>query len=133
MLNLQSGVSVRSHARHLVHARKEQSARPYPQIGLPEAHHPLCTTTIFPSCSRTCPDQPHHTELFAQYLAKLRGTPDGDGSLLDHMTILYGSGISNTRALRRQLAPAAVGGGAGRLKAAGHVKYSGKPRWQTCS
>jgi hypothetical protein len=66
--------------------------------------------------------------LFSQYLAKLRATPDGDGSLLDHVTILYGSGISNsTRHSGDNLPLLLVGGGAGRLKGGRHVKYSGKP------
>ena len=70
----------------------------------------------------------YHTELFSQYLAKLRATPDGDGSLLDHMTILYGSGISNsTRHSGDNLPLLVVGGGAGRLKGGRHLTYSDKP------
>ena len=76
---------------------KEQSARPYPQIGVPEAHHPLSHHGDQPELiARMSKINRYHTELFAKYLAKLRATPDGDGSLLDHMTILYGSGISNS-------------------------------------
>ena len=76
---------------------KEQSARPYPQIGVPEAHHPLSHHGDVPELvARMSKINRYHTELFAKYLAKLRATPDGDGSLLDHMTILYGSGISNS-------------------------------------
>src|SRR2546422_472491 len=70
---------------------KEQSARPYPQVGVPEAHHPLShhndVTELVAHMSKI---NRYHTELFSQYLAKLRATPDGDGSLLDHVTILYG-------------------------------------------
>jgi hypothetical protein len=70
----------------------------------------------------------YHTELFSRYLAKLRATPDGDGSLLDHMTILYGSGISNsTRHSGDNLRLLLVGGGAGRLKGGRHLKYTGQP------
>jgi len=66
--------------------------------------------------------------LFARYLAKLRATPDGDGSLLDHMTILYGSGISNsTRHSGDNLPLLVMGGGAGRLKGGRHLTYSDKP------
>ena len=76
---------------------KEQSARPYPQIGVPEAHHPLSHHGDQPELiARMSKINRYHTELFAKYLARLRATPDGDGSLLDHMTILYGSGISNS-------------------------------------
>jgi len=67
-------------------------------------------------------------QLFSQYLAKLRATPDGDGSLLDHMTILYGSGISNsTRHSGDNLPLLVVGGGMGKLKGGRHLTYSGKP------
>src|SRR5256885_7180639 len=70
----------------------------------------------------------YHTELFSQYLAKLRATPDGDGSLLDHMTILYGSGISNsTRHSGDNLPLLVVGGGAGRLKGGRHLTFTGQP------
>jgi hypothetical protein len=66
--------------------------------------------------------------LFSQYLAKLRATPDGDGSLLDHMTILYGSGISNsTKHSGDNLPLLVIGGGVGRLKGGRHLKYSDKP------
>jgi len=70
----------------------------------------------------------YHAELFSRYLAKLRATPDGDGSLLDHMTILYGSGISNsTRHSGDNLPLMLVGGGAGTLKGGRHISYSDKP------
>jgi hypothetical protein len=76
---------------------KEQSPRPYPQIGVPEAHHPLSHHNNIPELiERMSKINRYHTQLFAQYLAKLKATPDGDGSLLDHVTILYGAGISNS-------------------------------------
>src|SRR5213083_699688 len=108
---------------------KEQSARPYPQIGVPEAHHPLSHHDNVPELiAHMSKINRYHTELFSQYLAKLRATPDGDGSLLDHMTILYGSGISNsTRHSGDNLPLLVVGGGAGRLKGGRHLKYSDKP------
>src|SRR5438270_13168224 len=108
---------------------KEQSARPYPQIGVPEAHHPLSHHNNIPDLiERMSRINRYHTQLFAQYLAKLRATPDGDGSLLDHMTILYGSGISNsTRHSGDNLPLLLMGGGAGRLKGGRHLQYSDKP------
>src|SRR5450432_2523900 len=108
---------------------KEQSARPYPQIGVPEAHHPLSHHDNVPELvAHMSKINRYHTQLFSQYLAKLRATPDGDGSLLDHMTILYGSGISNsTRHSGDNLPLLVVGGGAGRLKGGRHIQYSGKP------
>ena len=102
---------------------KEQSARPYPQIGVPEAHHPLSHHNDVPELiAQMSKINRYHTQLFSQYLAKLRATPDGDGSLLDHMTILYGSGISNsTRHSGDNLPLLVVGGGAGRLKGGRHL------------
>src|SRR5207249_12165538 len=67
-------------------------------------------------------------ELFSNYLKKLRETRDGDGSLLDHMTILYGAGISNSqRHAGDNLPILLVGGGAGQLKGGRHVVYKEKP------
>ena len=71
---------------------------------------------------------PATVELFAKYLEKLRATPDGDGTLLDHMTILYGAGISNsTRHSGVDLPVLLVGGGAGRLKGGRHLEYNDEP------
>jgi len=108
---------------------KEQSARPYPQIGVPEAHHPLSHHNDDPALiAHMSKINRYHTELFSKYLAKLRATPDGDGSLLDHMTILYGSGISNSTAHSGVNLPLLVmGGGAGKLKGGRHLTYTDKP------
>jgi hypothetical protein len=108
---------------------KEQSARPYPQIGVPEAHHPLSHHNDIPELiAHMSKINRYHTQLFAQYLEKLRATPDGDGSLLDHMTILYGSGISNsTRHSGDNLPLLVMGGSAGRLKGGRHIAYTDKP------
>jgi hypothetical protein len=70
----------------------------------------------------------YHAELFSKYLAKLRATADGDGSLLDHVTILYGSGISNsTRHSGDNLPILLAGGGAGTLRGGRHLTYTDKP------
>ncbi len=108
---------------------KEQSARPYPQIGVPEAHHPLSHHNNIPELiERMSKINRYHAQLFAGYLAKLRATQDGDGSLLDHMTILYGSGISNsTQHSGDNLPLLVVGGGNGRLKGGRHLHFGGKP------
>ena len=108
---------------------KEQSARPYPQIGVPEAHHPLSHHDNIPELiAQMSKINRYHVELFSKYLAKLRSTPDGDGSLLDHLTILYGSGISNSqRHAPDNLPILLVGGGAGKLKGGRHVVYKEKP------
>ena len=108
---------------------KEQSARPYPQIGVPEAHHPLSHHDNVPELiAHMSKINRYHVELFSKYLAKLRATSDGDGSLLDHMTILYGSGISNSqRHAGDNLPIMLVGGGAGTLKGGRHIVYKEKP------
>ena len=108
---------------------KEQSARPYPQIGVPEAHHPLSHHNDVPEIiAHLSKINRYHTELFSKHLARLRATPDGDGSLLDHMTIMYGSGISNsTRHSGTNLPLMLVGGGSGRLAGGRHLKYTDKP------
>jgi hypothetical protein len=108
---------------------KEQSARPYPQIGVPEAHHPLSHHNNVPELiAQMSKINRYHTQLFSQYLAKLRATPDGDGSLLDHTTILYGSGISNSTMHSGDNLPLLlVGGGAGRLQGGRHLVYSDAP------
>jgi Protein of unknown function (DUF1552) len=108
---------------------KEQSARPYPQIGVPEAHHPLSHHGDVPELvAHMSKINRYHTELFAKYLARLRATPDGEGSLLDQMTILYGSGISNsTRHSGDNLPVLVVGGGAGTLKGGRHVVFPDAP------
>jgi hypothetical protein len=108
---------------------KEQSARPYPQIGVPEAHHPLSHHNDVPDIiAHMSKINRYHTELFSTYLARLRATPDGDGSLLDHLTILYGSGISNsTRHSGDNLPLLVMGGGSGTLKGGRHLAYTDKP------
>ena len=108
---------------------KEQSARPYPQIGVPEAHHPLSHHNNQPDVIRHMSKiNRYHTELFAKYVTKLRSTPDGDGSLLDHMTILYGAGLSNSNQHSSENIPTLlIGGGAGTLKGGRHLKYTNHP------
>ncbi len=108
---------------------KEQSPRPYPQIGVPEAHHPLSHHNNFPELiEKMSKINRYHAQLFSQYLAKLRATPDGDGNLLDHMTILYGAGISNSNGHSGDNLPLMlVGGGAGKIKGGRHLNFTNKP------
>ncbi|HLH43968.1 MAG TPA: DUF1552 domain-containing protein [Bryobacteraceae bacterium] len=104
---------------------REQTARPYPQIGVPEPHHPLTHHQQNPEKMEKCAKiQRYHIGLFAQYLEKLRHTPDGDGSLLDHVIIQFGSGISNSdRHTHGPLPTLLAGGGAGALKGGRHLIY----------
>jgi len=102
---------------------REQSPRPYPQIGVPEPHHPVTHHQNDPVKMEKCVKiQMYHMKLFTDYLEKLRNTPDGDGSLLDHLIILYGSGISNSdRHTHGPLPTLVVGGGGGALKGGRHL------------
>ena len=108
---------------------KEQSARPYPQIGVPEAHHPLSHHDNVPALiEHMSKINCYHAELFSKYVEKLHATPDGDGSLLDHMMILYGAGISNSqRHAGDNLPIMLIGGGTGTLKGGRHIVYKEKP------
>jgi hypothetical protein len=108
---------------------KEQSPRPYPQIGVPEAHHPLSHHNNIPELiERMSKINTYHAKLFGQYLARLQKTPDGDGTLLDNIIILYGAGISNSNAHAPDNLPQMlVGGGSGKLKSGRHLKYADKP------
>lgn len=108
---------------------KEQSPRPYPQIGVPEAHHPLSHHNDDPELvARMSKINRYHAELFSKYVAKLKATPDGDGSLLDHIIILYGAGLSNSNAHSGENLPLMLlGGGSGKLKGGRHIKYPNRP------
>jgi hypothetical protein len=104
---------------------REQSPRPYPQIGVPEPHHSMTHHQNDPIKMEKCAKiQRYHVKLFAEYLEKLRNTPDGDGSLLDHMVILFGGGISNSdRHTHGPLPTLVVGGGGGALRGGRHLVY----------
>jgi hypothetical protein len=104
---------------------REQTGRPYPQIGVPEPHHPVTHHQNNPAKMEKCTRiQRHHIALFGEYLEKLRKTPDGDGSLLDHVILIFGAGISNSdRHTHGPLPTLVVGGGAGTLKGGRHLVY----------
>jgi hypothetical protein len=108
---------------------KEQSARPYPEIGVPDAHHPLSHHNQVPELiQRMSLINRYHAELTGRYLKRLSDTPDVDGSLLDNVTILYGSGISNSSGHSgRDLPLMVLGGGAGTLRGGRHLRYPGAP------
>jgi hypothetical protein len=104
---------------------REQTGRPYPQIGVPDPHHPVThhqnNPTKMEKCTRI---QRHHLMLFGEYLEKLRNTPDGDGSLLDHTVLLFGAGISNSdRHTHGPLPTLLLGGSAMGLKGGRHIVY----------
>lgn len=108
---------------------KEQSPRPYPQIGVPDAHHPLSHHNNNPVLiERMSKINTYHTTLFSKYLDKLASISEGDGTLLDNMTILYGGGLSNSTIHSGINLPILlVGGGAGWLKGGEYVFYDNEP------
>jgi hypothetical protein len=108
---------------------REVSSRTYPEIGVPDAHHPLShhedDKVKIATMSKI---NAYHTTLFAKHLKKLRDTPDGDGSLLDHMVLIYGCGMSNSNSHSPVNVPILVlGGGSGQLKGDQHLKYEKDP------
>ena len=108
---------------------KEQSARPYPQIDVPDAHHPLSHHNNNPQLvEKMSRINRYHTTLFARYLDKLAAIQEGDGTLLDNMTILYGAGLSNSTVHSGDNLPVLLmGGGAGWLHGGDHIQYTHQP------
>ena len=108
---------------------REVSSRTYTEIGIPDAHHPLSHHEYDPErIAMMSKINAYHASLFADYLAKLRATPDGDGSLLDNMMILYGCGMSDSNAHSPLNLPVLlVGGCGGQLEGGRHLKYEGDP------
>jgi len=104
---------------------REFSGRQYPEIGVPDAHHPISHHMgDAAKIANVAKINTYHTQMFAYYLEKLRATQDGDGSLLDHMTLIYGAGMSDSNAHDPLNLPVIVaGGGAGNLKGGRHIKY----------
>lgn len=105
---------------------RETSNRTYPEIGVPDPHHPLSHHGNDPAkIERMSKINAFHVSLFAEYLAKLKATPEGEGTLLDHSLILYGSGIGNPNVHDHSNLPILVAGGASSgLKGNRHIRYS---------
>jgi len=104
---------------------RETSTRTYPEIGVSEAHHPLTHNGGNPEMlAKVAKINAFHVSLFAYYLEKLESTPDGDGSLLDHSAILYGSGMGNPDVHDHVNLPVLVAGRAGKLKGGRHIRYA---------
>ena len=103
---------------------REYSGRTYPEIGVPEAHHPTSHHQSDPDkLAKLTKINTYHTTLLSYYLDKLQATPDGNGSLLDHLTLLYGGGLSDgNRHSSENLPILLLGGGAGQRKAGRHVR-----------
>jgi len=103
----------------------EVSGRSYPEIGVPESHHPVSHHQNDPEkLMRLAKINTFHVEQFAYFLEKLRSTPDGDGTLLDHSMLLYGSGISDSNVhLHDNLPLVLVGGASAGIKGGRHLQY----------
>jgi hypothetical protein len=103
---------------------RELSTLSYPQIGVADGHHPVSHNNGVPEqVAKKAKIDTYHLQLFASFLERLRSTPDGDGSLLDHSMFLYGSGMSNGNQHTHENLPILlVGGAAGQLKGDRHIK-----------
>ncbi len=104
---------------------RELSQRTYPEIGVPDPHHPLSHHQNDPEkLEKLTRVSILHMRMFAYFLEQLRSTPEGDGSLLDQVTLLYGSGMSDSDLhTPRNLPLLLAGGGAGRIKGGRHVGF----------
>jgi hypothetical protein len=103
----------------------EVSNLTYNQIGVPDAFHPIShhqndKTKI----EKLVKIQTYNTEIMSKFAAKLAALPDGDGSMLDHAILFYGSNMSNSNAHNHYPLPSAIiGGGNGKIKGNQHLKY----------
>ena len=102
---------------------RELSQKTYPFLDAPDPHHAMSHHRNDPLLmARNARVQIYHYQLFAKFVEKLKNTPDGDGSLLDHAIVMYGSGMSNSNAHSHKSLPiVVVGGGAGRVNGGRHV------------
>ena len=103
---------------------RDASQRVYPNIGVMEPHHAMSHHgNNQEKLAGLVKVNTYHMTLFANFLERLKSTPDGDGSLLDHTLILYGSGMSESDTHSRLNLPTLlVGGGSGRMKGNRHIQ-----------
>ena len=108
---------------------REVSSRTYTEIGVPDAHHPLSHHEYKPEkIALMSKINAYHASLFAEYLTKLRNTPDGDGSLLDNMLLIYGCGMSDSNAHSPLDLPVLLMGGCGgQIEGDRHLHYPDDP------
>jgi hypothetical protein len=104
---------------------REQSGRTFPDLGIPDGHHPLTHQQTDPlNLAKLVKINTYHVTLFTRFLQKLRSMPDGDGTVLDHITMIYGSGMSDGQTHDPLNLPIlVVGGGFGQLKGGAHIRY----------
>ena len=104
---------------------REGSLRTYPEIGVPDPHHPLTHHRDNPEwIEKVTKVNVLHMELFAKFIAKLAATPDGDGTLLDHSIVVYGSGIADGNKHTHEDLPVVVAGHGGGLLGGRHLVYA---------
>jgi len=108
---------------------REGSNRVYPEIGIADPHHPLTHHRNNPEwIEKVTKINAFHAELFAYFLQRLKATPDGDGTLLDHTIIVYGSGLSDGNQHLHSDLPVLLAGRGGNLRTGQHIAYtSGTP------
>jgi hypothetical protein len=101
------------------------SNRAYPNIGISDGHHSLTHHQNMPEkVDKVAQIDAMFVRMFAYYLNKLKSTRDGDGSLLDHVAIVYGSGTGDGNAHSHHDLPTLVAGGAaGQIKGGRHIRY----------
>jgi hypothetical protein len=104
---------------------REVSYRTFPKIGVPDPFHSTSHHQDNPEkIEKLTKINTYHVGLVAYFLEKLKAIPDGDGTLLDHSMILYGSCMSNPNVHNHSPLPILVAGGAsGRMKGGRHLKY----------
>jgi hypothetical protein len=107
---------------------REGSTRTYREIDLPEAHHPLTHHKGNPEMiEKVVRINRYHMRMFAEFIGKMANTPDGDGTLLDHSMIVYGSGISDGNQHEHTNLPVMIVGGAGgTIKTGRHLDLAAK-------
>jgi len=104
---------------------KELSSRTYPEIGVPDQHHPLSHhQNDVQKLEKLTRINAFHMSLFAYYLKRLQSTEDGDGSLLDHVMLLYGSGMSNSNLHIPHKLPILMAGGRDYFAGGRHVRFA---------
>jgi hypothetical protein len=101
---------------------REGSVRAYPEIGVPDPHHPLTHHRGHPDfIEKVTKINTFHVELFSGFVAHLKAIPDGDGTLLDHSAILYGGALSDGNAHSNTDLPLLVAGHAGGLRGGRYI------------
>ena len=92
---------------------REITGRTYAEIGVPDAHHPISHHQRDPvKLEKLMKINLYHAELFAEFIARLNSTPDGDGTLLDHSMIVYGAGMADSNSHYSGNLPILLAGGA---------------------